>query len=315
MKIRKHELRSPDVYGGEFDSLLKRILVPIGFKKMIDGLEIDDELKARLKQTFVESLAQAKVTPQNKSGYQPHTETSKRYIEAAKTALIDSKNSRFSYPISFSELKKELDAGANIILVANHKSGGADGLALYAAVEHANPQKDFHQHLLTITAKMQKFPVREAAMNGFDRICVYTDKQLSGEFDKRGSYVTLDEGKKHNIRAIKSLITQARDGGRLVLLFPEGGVNPEGLGKIPKSSGQIIEAINKNSLKGCIIYPVYIDGTQDIFSSFRSIARGGQKMSRKAVTVNVGKELRFQKKEGGEDMIERTVEAIKRLKV
>ena len=181
--------------------------------------------------------------------------------------LADSLISKDSKLINHYNLQIALDfmsGGGNVLMVQNHTSG-ADTFVWKTLVNRhfrRRPADSFAYmsgHIVNI------YPMPLIFAGSFRRIQIFSEryKQLSKELG-----ISEEEMTQQNCRALRSLLTFVRPGGKLVGLYPEGGRGEGALKYGDPNTAIIAEAISRTG--EFMILPTYVEGATSILPVVRS---------------------------------------------
>ena len=191
------------------------------------------------------------------------TPESQRLITLLAGALTNPE-SEFIYPKSLGRLYDVLESGSNVVLAANHYST-ADGIALMSLLKRADAGRyDQIFDRVVVVMRVQKrtaFDLQAMAFfNGFNRVQVYSPRDFGRYPKEEHQAMTF-----HNIAALRELNREVKAGGKMFIVFPQGGTVRTGvLEEAPKEAGQIFELATR-SVRDAFLMPVYIQGTLDMF--------------------------------------------------
>ncbi|MFH1055732.1 MAG: 1-acyl-sn-glycerol-3-phosphate acyltransferase [Candidatus Altiarchaeota archaeon] len=201
-------------------------------------------------------IAEATLDERRELGFAPRIPESANLFDILSKAVIDRDTSTFNFPEGFANILKDLDSGRNVVLAVNHGSY-ADNLAVHALLDHTDPE--LNRRALYIASTPRRGADEEVFFNGVDRIQVYSDSMVERATDDMKRKM-----KAQNLTAIKDFMRLLMGGGYLVIIYPEGEFNDGRLMRGSLGSSVIFEAVSRYSPKGSELYPVYIDGAQEI---------------------------------------------------
>ncbi|MFH1404104.1 MAG: 1-acyl-sn-glycerol-3-phosphate acyltransferase [Candidatus Altiarchaeota archaeon] len=244
---------------------------------------VDAGRRAEIMKSFVNACAVAEATMGERSGkpYAPLLGDSSRLARQLSEAMLGPE-SIFNYPEEFMKIHEYLASGGNVIITPNHESG-VDNMALFALFNRINP--DLNEKSVSIADSVPMDAEEAAFYNGFNRIQVYSQQSISE------SPEDADDMKSRNRSALRELMRRVKQGGNLIILYPEGELDGGKLRHPSEGSSEILEVVGRMSPKGSVIYPVHLTGTREIMPEDTGFDNMRKKLRSGKVTVNVGEPI------------------------
>ena len=165
-----------------------------------------------------------------------------------------------------------VDQGGNVLLVQNHRSG-ADSLVMEAVI-----RRTFGDHCTDDWAYMSGHAVNLYAMpllisSGLKRFPIFSVKYQNAA--ATGDLPMQDTGCDHqamtqqNLKAMKALRQHTAQGGRMVVLYPEGGRGNNSMKRVQPETVCVAEVMAK-SCHPLLVLPTYVDGATSILPVARN---------------------------------------------
>lgn len=174
-----------------------------------------------------------------------------RYIRG----LVDFKNSVLGHADRFAEMQRQLDAGENVILIANHQSE-ADPAVFALLLESAFPH--MAQEVIYVAGdRVVTDALCKPFSMGRNLFCVHSKKHIDDIPELKG------EKQAMNRRTLKAMQTALNEGGQLMWIAPSGGrdrsIDPETDEFVPDkfdpSAVELMRALSAKAKPAAHIYP------------------------------------------------------------
>lgn len=146
--------------------------------------------------------------------------------------------------------------GGNVLLVSNHTSG-ADTLVLEHSIQKAlgaNVTDDWY-YMAGHVVNQNLLPL--SVSSGVNRIQIFSVKYVTEGDEAQAKLMSA-----RNHQAIQAMVGKVMDGGRCIVLYPEGGRGENGVMKLgePRTM-KIPELMSMFSPKGLMILPSHVEAT------------------------------------------------------
>lgn len=233
---------------------LHEAIPEMGERIGLNGRETDELLRLALDSfdtaaaVMQRSLCQGLVEP---------TPAARRFWNAVGCHLIGPESAL----IGSGNLDAALEAlagGNNVLVIQNHRSG-ADSLVMEMLVDRA-----YGYDVTSAWAYMSGHAVNLFAIPLMFTLAVRRFQIFSAKYRSLGLAGTTDaDMAQQNLRAMRALCNYCRPGGRLVVLYPEGGRGDHGL-KLGEPQTMCVPQIMRRSGPRLLILPTYVHGSTNI---------------------------------------------------
>jgi len=238
------------------------------FPRLCENTGISESDRQRLFGTFFKTVM-ACSSSLGSSLNQPMTQSLPEGRELIQliAELLVSKESTLSGKEHLDEAFEFMAQGGNVLLVQNHRSG-ADSLVMEGLM-HRNYDKDCTKDWVYMSGHaVNLYLLPYLISSGFNRAQIFSKKYQS--MAAQGNGVLQDTGaneekmRAQNLRALSSLGKYAQDGGKLVVLYPEGGRGEGEMKNGEQGTVAIPEILAKRSPHGLAVLPTFVDNATSI---------------------------------------------------
>jgi hypothetical protein len=252
---------------------------------IISRLDVSRERGSYLKKLFGEALESTSRRRQEveRHGYVEKDPAAERFLREFTPALI-SQESIYKTPDSFKGLFRRLEEGVNTIL-ASHHSSPIDRHIIFALLQKTDPR--LLDRAAFVIDTYGHSPLSHVLQRGVNTIQVRSEATIN---DRENAH-EMKEMRGQNVKAMKELIRLVRDGGRLIVVFPEGTTNPNGLGPAAEGSGEIFDAVYRHSPKHSSMFPAYALGSRIMMPFEGIIYSRSVNIETSTVEAEVGEEI------------------------
>ena len=260
------------------------------------GSTIPPEAQAEIREAFMGALAESAATMEANltAGMTEPIEASRTLQDRLSPHLI-LPESELTGSDNLQQAFDYMEQGGNVLLIQNHRSG-ADTLIMETLVqrEFGNGVTQPWGYMAGHAVNLYLIPL--LVTNALRRFQIFSAKyqSMAAEGNQTMQATGNNEAQmgRQNLRAIMALKKYTRPGGKLVVLYPEGGRGDHGMKRAEGKTMKVPEEIAKSSPNGLMILPTYVDGATSILP----VARGHNEYNefiehvRPGVgTLNIGK--------------------------
>ncbi len=220
-----------------------------------DGL--DYEVPARLFPKYLELVMEQIASPHSFQPYHSHLLEPFDYYRFGTDlfkGVADLKHSSARHLEHLDVIEKQLEAGDNVVMLANHQSE-ADPQVMSILLEATHPR--FAQEIIFIAGeRVVTDPMAIPFSVGRNLICIYSKRRMDDSTRSRAEMLM------HNRRTMKLMASLLKEGGKAIFVAPSGGRDrPDENGVVQiapfdASSIEMIRLMASHSGRPCRFYPL-----------------------------------------------------------
>jgi len=172
----------------------------------------------------------------------------------------------------FEQAQEHLKGGGNVLLVQNHQSG-ADNLLMETLLRRAYGDDIVQDWAYMSGHAVNIYAIPLIMTSGLRRFQIFSAKYQS--MAASGGQIMQETGadaaemNRQNNRAMRALLRYATEGGKTVVLYPEGGRGDEAMVRIEPKTTAVPYLMTKNDIP-LMILPTFVSGTRNILPVTRS---------------------------------------------
>ncbi|MBN2087860.1 1-acyl-sn-glycerol-3-phosphate acyltransferase [Candidatus Peregrinibacteria bacterium] len=224
----------------------------------------------------------------------PHTPEGRKLTDGISELLVQN-NSELIGKEHYDKVKQHMDRGGNVLLIQNHTSI-ADMLVMEALMRR------FIDSLSTEDwAYITGGPIADpktiqgtAISGGYHRFNVHSEKALS---KLAANPAELKSAKHQNISTIRALYGHAMQGGKLVVVYPEGTRNDGIMERAKPFTTLIPSTMTKEGCPPLLVLPTYMYGANKILPVARNdkneFSTQLQKCNRRKADMTIGQPINW----------------------